>query len=84
MEFAWREHKARILLIFKFYLFVNFILFIIFNFLHRVTDFSNGSHKFKVETNAKQLFMTGTVVLFKDINVVVVEGGPKQQKKYKR
>ncbi|XP_063849235.1 U4/U6 small nuclear ribonucleoprotein Prp3-like [Scylla paramamosain] len=52
--------------------------------VYKVTDFSNGSHKFKVETNAKQLFMTGTVVLFKDINVVVVEGGPKQQKKYKR
>lgn len=34
--------------------------------------------------NAKQLFMTGTVVLFKDVNVIVVEGGPKQQKKYKR
>ena len=51
---------------------------------YRVTDFSNGSHKFKVETNAKQLFMTGTVVLFRDINVVVVEGGPKQHKKYKR
>ncbi|CAL4113560.1 unnamed protein product, partial [Meganyctiphanes norvegica] len=50
----------------------------------KVTDFSNGSHKFKVETNAKQLFMTGTVVLFRDVNVVVVEGGPKQQKKYKR
>lgn len=49
-----------------------------------MTDFSNGSHKFKVETNAKQLFLTGTVVLFKDINVVVVEGGPKQQKKYKK
>ncbi|XP_064082597.1 U4/U6 small nuclear ribonucleoprotein Prp3-like isoform X1 [Macrobrachium nipponense] len=52
--------------------------------VYKVTDFSNGSHKFKVETNAKQLYMTGTVVLFKDINVVVVEGGPKQQKKYKR
>ncbi|MCL4123273.1 UNVERIFIED_CONTAM: hypothetical protein GTU68_017263 [Idotea baltica] len=52
--------------------------------LYRVTDLSNGSHKFKIETNAKQLFMTGTVVLFKDVNVVVVEGGPKQQKKYKR
>lgn len=52
--------------------------------VYKVTDFSNGSHKFKVETNAKQLFMTGTVVLFKDVNVVVVEGGPKQQKKYKR
>lgn len=52
--------------------------------VYKVTDFSNGSHKFKVETNAKQLFLTGTVVLFKDVNVVVVEGGPKQQKKYKR
>uniref|UniRef100_A0A2P2I311 U4/U6 small nuclear ribonucleoprotein Prp3-like n=1 Tax=Hirondellea gigas TaxID=1518452 RepID=A0A2P2I311_9CRUS len=50
----------------------------------RVTDLSNGSHKFKVETNAKQLFMTGTVVLFRDVNVVVVEGGPKQQKKYRQ
>jgi U4/U6 small nuclear ribonucleoprotein PRP3 len=37
-----------------------------------------------VETNAKQLFMTGCVVLFEDVNVVVVEGGPKQQKKYKQ
>jgi len=45
---------------------------------------SNASKKFKVETNAKQLFLTGCVVLFKDCNVVVVEGGPKQQKKYRR
>lgn len=42
------------------------------------------SKKFKVETNAKQLHMTGVVVLFRDCCVVVVEGGPKQQKKYKR
>jgi U4/U6 small nuclear ribonucleoprotein PRP3 len=45
---------------------------------------SNPAKKFKVETNAKQLFMTGCVVLFEDVNVVVVEGGPKQQKKYKQ
>ena len=50
----------------------------------RVTDLSNPAKKFKVETNANQLFMTGAVVLYKDINVVVVEGGPKQQKKFKR
>ncbi|XP_037033415.1 U4/U6 small nuclear ribonucleoprotein Prp3 [Bradysia coprophila] len=42
------------------------------------------SKKYKVETNAKQLHMTGVVVLFRDCCVVVVEGGPKQQKKYKR
>ena len=45
---------------------------------------ANPSKKFKVETNAKQLFMTGCVVLYEDVNVVVVEGGPKQQKKYKQ
>ena len=52
--------------------------------LGRITDLSNQAKKFKVETNANQLFMTGAVVLYKDVNVVVVEGGPKQQKKYKR
>jgi len=28
--------------------------------------------------------MTGTVVLCKDINIIAVEGGPKQQKKFRR
>ena len=44
----------------------------------------NPSKKFKVETNARQLWMTGTIVLYEDVNIVVVEGGPKQQKKYKQ
>ena len=52
--------------------------------IYRIKDLSNLSKKFKVETNAKQYFMTGCAVLFKDVNVVVVEGGPKQQKKYRR
>jgi U4/U6 small nuclear ribonucleoprotein PRP3 len=30
--------------------------------------------------NAKQLQMTGIIILMEDINVVVMEGGPKQQK----
>lgn len=34
--------------------------------------------------NAKQLYMTGTIVIHKDVNVVVVEGGTKQQKFYKQ
>ncbi|XP_031616373.1 U4/U6 small nuclear ribonucleoprotein Prp3 [Contarinia nasturtii] len=42
------------------------------------------SKKYKVEQNAKQLLMTGVTVLFRDCCVVVVEGGPKQQKKYRR
>jgi len=50
----------------------------------RIKDLSNPSKKYKIETNSKQLFMTGCVILCKDCNVVIVEGGPKQQKKYKR
>ena len=55
----------------------------------------NPSKKFKIETNAKQLHMTGVIILHKLINVIVVEGGsfeypyndrfisgPKQQKFY--
>lgn len=43
--------------------------------LYRVKDFRNPAKKFKVEANCKQLHMTGAVVLHKDVNVVVVEGG---------
>ena len=52
--------------------------------VYRVKNLSNPSKKFKVETNAKQLHMTGCIVTYEDVNVVVVEGGPKQQKKYKQ
>ena len=52
--------------------------------VYRVKNLNSPARKFKVETNAKQLYMTGTVVLYEDVNVVVVEGGPKQQKKYKQ
>lgn len=50
--------------------------------VYRVRNLTNPAKKFKVEANCKQLFMTGFVVLFKDCNVIVVEGGPKQQKKF--
>merc|ERR1719495_2311449 len=52
--------------------------------VYRVKSLQNPSKKFKVETNARQLWMTGTIVIYEDVNVVVVEGGPKQQKKYKQ
>jgi len=53
--------------------------------VYRIRDLhDNASKKFKVETNAKQLHMTGVVILFRDCCIVVVEGGPKQQKKYRR
>eukprot|EP00096_Caligus_rogercresseyi_P011575 TRINITY_DN4580_c0_g1_i1.p1 TRINITY_DN4580_c0_g1~~TRINITY_DN4580_c0_g1_i1.p1 ORF type:complete len:642 (+),score=245.78 TRINITY_DN4580_c0_g1_i1:85-2010(+) len=52
--------------------------------VYRVKSLANQSKKFKVETNAKQLYLTGSIVLYEDVNVVVVEGGPKQQKKYRQ
>ncbi|XP_056619307.1 U4/U6 small nuclear ribonucleoprotein Prp3 [Triplophysa dalaica] len=52
--------------------------------VYRIRNLYNPAKKFKVEANANQLYLTGTVVLHKDINIVVVEGGPKAQKKFKR
>lgn len=52
--------------------------------VYRIRNLSNPAKKFKVEANANQLYLTGTVVLHKDVNLVVVEGGPKSQKKFKR
>jgi U4/U6 small nuclear ribonucleoprotein PRP3 len=50
----------------------------------KVRDLNNPSHKFKVDMNAQQYHLTGCAILFKDVNLVVVEGGPKALKKFKR
>ena len=50
----------------------------------RLLSLASQSKRFKVETNAKQLHMTGCVLLFKNVNLVIVEGGPKQQSKFKK
>lgn len=47
-------------------------------------DLTNPAKKFKIEANAKQLYMTGIVIMHKECNVVAVEGGPKQQRKFRR
>lgn len=52
--------------------------------IYRVRELSDPAVKFKVEANCNQLHMTGVVLLYKSLNVVVVEGGPKQQRKFKR
>ncbi|KAM9724585.1 U4/U6 small nuclear ribonucleoprotein Prp3 isoform 1-T2 [Menidia menidia] len=52
--------------------------------VYRIRNLQNPAKKFKVEANANQLYLTGSVVLHRDVNVVVVEGGPKSQKKFKR
>lgn len=48
-------------------------MFICFAF--RIRNLHNPAKKFKVEANANQLYLTGTVVLHRDVNIVVVEGG---------
>lgn len=52
--------------------------------VYRVRDLSDPAVKFKLEANCNQLHMTGVVVLCKNLNVIAVEGGPKQQRKFKR
>ena len=52
--------------------------------VYRVKNLQNPAKKWKLEKNASQLFMSGTVVLYQDVNIVVVEGGPKQLKKYRQ
>lgn len=44
----------------------------------RIRNLQNPAKKFKVEANANQLYLSGTVVLHKDVNLVVVEGGKLQ------
>jgi U4/U6 small nuclear ribonucleoprotein PRP3 len=54
----------------------------------RVTDFSNLKHRFKVDVNAQQHFLSGIVLLCQDppmgLNLVVGEGGPKGIRKFVR
>ena len=50
----------------------------------RVHDLSSQAIKFKVDMNAQQLLLSGRCLLFRDINLVVVEGGPKGLKKFKK
>ena len=52
--------------------------------VYRVHNLSSPAIKFKVDMNAQQLHLSGRLLLFRDINVVVVEGGPKGLKKFKK
>ena len=45
---------------------------------------SNPAKKFKIEANAGQLYLTGVVVLHKDVNVVVVAGGESETREATR
>uniref|UniRef100_H2ZBC9 Uncharacterized protein n=1 Tax=Ciona savignyi TaxID=51511 RepID=H2ZBC9_CIOSA len=52
--------------------------------MYRVRNLRDPSKKFKVEMNSKQLYMTGCTLMHPDINIIVVEGGPKAQRKFQR
>lgn len=43
--------------------------------VYRVRDISNPATKFKVDMNAQQYHLSGCMLLYQDVNVVVVEGG---------
>ncbi|KAI8825592.1 pre-mRNA processing factor 3-domain-containing protein [Fimicolochytrium jonesii] len=50
----------------------------------RINDLSHPQHKFKVDMNAQQHNLTGCAILHAGSNLVVVEGGPKGIKAYKK
>lgn len=52
--------------------------------VYRVTNADNPQHRFKVVMNARQLGLSGALVLFDDCNVVVVEGGTKSLAKFRK
>jgi U4/U6 small nuclear ribonucleoprotein PRP3 len=52
--------------------------------LFRIADLSDPKHRFKVDANARNFQLTGCAILYKDVNMVVVEGGQKAIKKFKK
>lgn len=52
--------------------------------VYRVSNAQNAQHRFKVVMNARQLGLSGALVLFHDCNVVVVEGGAKTLAKFRK
>ncbi|ELR19312.1 premRNA processing factor 3 (PRP3) protein [Acanthamoeba castellanii str. Neff] len=52
--------------------------------LFRVTNLSDERHKYKVDVNAQQNFLTGCAVLYRGCCLVLVEGGPKAIERYKK
>eukprot|EP00045_Choanoeca_perplexa_P015330 m.190861 g.190861 ORF g.190861 m.190861 type:complete len:528 (-) comp16952_c0_seq6:1701-3284(-) len=52
--------------------------------LFAVSNMRSEKNKFKVETNATQYNLTGCAIMTPHHNIVVVEGGPKNMRKYKR
>ncbi|XP_074314407.1 protein RDM16-like [Silene latifolia] len=52
--------------------------------VYRINDRVSPQNRFKIDINAQQNHLTGCLVLFKDFRVVVVEGGSKSIKRYRK
>lgn len=52
--------------------------------VYRIWDLSNRSKRFKLDKNAQQNHITGCVLVHQSMNLIVMEGGPKAQKRMKR
>lgn len=50
----------------------------------RINDLSSMKLRFKIDKNARQMNLTGVAIIHQGLNVVVVEGGPKSIKFYKK
>ncbi|KAG0168646.1 hypothetical protein DFQ28_011666, partial [Apophysomyces sp. BC1034] len=50
----------------------------------KISNCSHPKHRFKIETNAQQHQLSGMVIVNPRCNIVIVEGGPKGIKAYKK
>lgn len=52
--------------------------------IYLIKDLNHAATRWKLKENCKQLYMTGVCITTPDHSILVVEGGPKSQRKYKR
>jgi len=50
----------------------------------RIKDLSDGRKRFKVDVNAVENHMTGVIIMQPGFNIVIVEGGPKAIRRFRR
>lgn len=50
----------------------------------RIKNCSHPKHRYKIEVNAQQHHLTGMVIIHPKCHLVIVEGGPKSIKAYKK
>ncbi|KAL6070867.1 U4/U5/U6 small nuclear ribonucleoprotein prp3 [Balamuthia mandrillaris] len=52
--------------------------------LFKVNSLSDNKHRYKVDINAQENHLSGCAVIYRNCNLVVVEGGPKAIRRYKK